>query len=240
MEPVTGKSVEKFVTIGADVGQKQDPTAICIVEARRVVVEKGEGWIIPAGRVLSGMDIRPVPDKVQTVYFARSIERLPLQTPYPKVAERIAAIARGLRNYGVTHPRLVVDATGVGGPVVELIADALRGLNVDLVAATFTHGQNYTKGKRGNATQTASVGKAFLVSRLQALLQTRRLKLPDTQEAKALAKELEIYEIKIDEDGGDKYGAFRVGTHDDLATALGLSVLDDPFIERVRNALCSC
>ncbi len=30
------------------------------------------------------------------------------------------------------------------------------------------------------------------------------------------------------QDGNERYGAFRVGSHDDLATALGLAVLRDP------------
>jgi hypothetical protein len=60
---------------------------------------------------------------------------------------------------------------------------------------------------------------------LQALLQTSRLKLPQTREAEALAKELQDYEIKVDENANDKYGAFRVGAHDDLVTALGLCVV---------------
>src|SRR5438093_64252 len=48
------------------------------------------------------------------------------------------------------------------------------------------------------------LGKGWLVSRLQALLQTHRLHLPDTQEAKTLAQELLDYEIKVDENANDK------------------------------------
>ena len=46
-----------------------------------------------------------------------------------------------------------------------------------------------------------------------------------------LAKELLDYEIRVSEDANDKYGAFRVGSHDALVTALGLAVLDDPICE---------
>ena len=44
-----------------------------------------------------------------------------------------------------------------------------------------------------------------------------------------MARELKDYQIKVDQDGADTYGAFKVGSHDDLATALGLAVLDDPM-----------
>lgn len=40
-----------------------------------------------------------------------------------------------------------------------------------------------------------------------------------------MLEELKVYEIRIDTDGHDSYGAFRVGRHDDLVTALGLSCL---------------
>jgi len=116
----------------------------------------------------------------------------------------------------------MIDATGVGGPVVDILRERL-GLHArDVVACTFTHGEKY--GQDDDA-RTASVGKAFLVSRLQALLQTQRLKLPTTPESEALARELQNFEIRVDDDASDRYGAFKTGTHDDLVTALGLCVI---------------
>ncbi|HVT59766.1 MAG TPA: hypothetical protein VHR45_15365 [Thermoanaerobaculia bacterium] len=70
------------------------------------------------------------------------------------------------------------------------------------------------------------LGKAWLVSRLLALLQTDRLHLPRTPEAEALVEELLDYEIGVDANANDRYGAFKVGTHDDLVTALGLAAQD--------------
>ena len=73
-----------------------------------------------------------------------------------------------------------------------------------------------------------SVGKAYLVSRLQVLFQSERLKLPRQHpEAEALVQELLDYEIRVSERANDTYGAFKVGAHDDLVTALGLAVLED-------------
>ena len=62
---------------------------------------------------------------------------------------------------------------------------------------------------------------------MQALLQTGRLHLPRTSESAALSDELLNYEIRVDSNANDRYGAFRVGTHDDLVTALGLAVQVD-------------
>ena len=131
----------------------------------------------------------------------------------------------------VFKPQLMVAATGAGQPVVDLIREALHGKRYTLIAATFTYGDRYVKDTSNYRAVTASVGKAHLVSRLQALLQTGRLKLPETADARALAREIQDYEIRVDEDVNDRYGAFKVGTHDDLVTALGLAVLDDPMAE---------
>lgn len=86
---------------------------------------------------------------------------------------------------------------------------------------TFAYGDRYDR-------RAGRVGKAYLVSRLQALLQTGRIKLPRTPEAERLAEELMDYEIRVEKDGGDRSGAFRVGAHDDVVTALGLAELEEP------------
>ncbi len=92
----------------------------------------------------------------------------------------------------------------------------------------------FTYGDRRNEDRgedRVTLGKAFLVSRLQMLLQFQRIHLPrGHREADALVQELLDYEIRVDENANDKYGAFRVGTHDDLVTALGLAVQKEPSV----------
>jgi hypothetical protein len=79
----------------------------------------------------------------------------------------------------------------------------------------------------------ASIGKAYMVSRLQALLQSQRLTAPMDADMAAMAEELKVYEIKAKADTGYlQAGAFQVGTHDDLVTALGLACLVD--LQEVR------
>jgi len=188
------------VVIGVDVGQKRDPTAICVAESEE----------------------RPGSHRSEVHFPVRFLERLPLGTPYPDVARRLAEVVR--RAWAKTHdtPAVFVDATGVGQPVVDLLrAEALEAY---VTAVYFTHGDRRSVEKGVGV----KLGKAWLVSRLQTLLQTRRLHLPKTAEAEALARELLDYEIRVSEDANDRYGAFRVGTHDDLVTALGLAVQEDP------------
>jgi hypothetical protein len=49
-----------------------------------------------------------------------------------------------------------------------------------------------------------------------------------------LTDELLTYELRVDENANDRYGAFKVGTHDDLVTALGLAVQVDRPIGMAR------
>ena len=182
------------VLIGVDIGQKRDPTALAVAEAEK----REEEWH----------------------FLVRHLERLPLGTPYPEVSRRLAKVVTAVHARAGERPRIFVDATGVGQPVVDLLSVA----DVRAVACYFNHGDRRTE-KDGHE---IVIGKAYLVSRLQALLQTRRVHLPRSSEAEALAQELLDYEIRVDQDANDRYGAFRVGAHDDLVTALGLAVQVDP------------
>jgi len=192
------------VIIGVDIGQRVDPTAIAVAE----------------------VEMRVVNERPESVYRIRHLERLPLGTDYPAVAARIAAVAAGVARKAPLH-RLYADCTGVGRPVVDMLPGALarQAVPVPVWAVTFTYGDRRTENRHA---REVVLGKAWLVSRLQVLLQTGRILLPETAEARALAEELLVYEIRITENGNDTYGAFKVGKHDDLVTALGLSVQDDP------------
>jgi hypothetical protein len=190
------------ITIGVDIGQNRDPTAICVSEADRRTIEGRE-------------------EKHDVV---RHLERLPLHTRYPEVARRLAAVIGGLRERADWPPELYVDATGLGQPVIDLLKEPLQ--NVEPVPVYFTHGDQRTE-KIEEGRRSVKLGKAWLTSHLQTLLQSRRLHLPRTREAEELIKELLEFEIHIDESANEKYGAFRVGTHDDLVTALGLATQRD-------------
>lgn len=219
MEPVA-------VHIGADIGQRSDPTALCVatVERRttgRMLAHHDELFHVVHGRC----NAQCVPE-MESVYTTRFLERLAIGTAYPAVAERLADVVTNLLPLvpGL-RPHLYVDVTGVGRPVFDLVVNQVRD-RCRLSAVTFRHGHRCERDPEND--MELSLGKAYLVSRLQALLQTKRIILPQTGEAQALAQELQTYEIRVDQDSSDKYGAFRVGTHDDLVTALGLACLEEP------------
>ncbi len=193
------------VLIGVDLGQQRDPTAICVAE--------------PEGRQSAG--------RTEHHFLVRHLQRLPLGTSYPEVARRLRDIVAGAQGRAGPGLTVCVDATGLGDPVVDLLRESSPGTRI--VACYFNHGDRRTR----EGFQQVKIGKAYLVSLLQTLLQARRLHLPRTPEAEILAAELRDYEIRVDQDANDRYGAFKVGTHDDLVTALGLAVQSPPPVSLV-------
>jgi hypothetical protein len=188
------------VTIGVDIGQKHDPTAIAVVE----VEKRDDGYH----------------------FRVRYLEALPLGTRFHTVAARVGEIVASVRKLSGRTPTVCVDATGLGLPVLELIQ---RAGVPDVVPVYFTYGDRRAEKQGASGRLEISLGKAYLVCRLQALLQSDRLHLlPTMAAAQELAAELRDYEIRVDENANDRYGAFKVGTHDDLVTALGLAVQADP------------
>lgn len=80
--------------------------------------------------------------KRRTRYRIRHLERLPLGTPYPDVVARVRAVTRS----GAIARRctLVMDATGVGAPVLDLLRRA--GLTCAIEPVIFTGGDREQSG----------------------------------------------------------------------------------------------
>lgn len=93
-------------SVGLDLGQSRDYTALAVVE--QVVNRRGASWYDAAAWRLE----------------VRHLERIELGTPYPAIVERVAALMRTepLRADG----RLYLDMTGVGRPIVDLFDAAAR------------------------------------------------------------------------------------------------------------------
>ena len=112
-----------LVTIGLDLGQKRDPTALAVVEA----------------------EARQQDGRREIHHVVRHLERLTLGTSYPHVAERVVAICAGVARLTGRPPALYVDATGLGQPVVDIIQSA--GVKAKLTPVYFTHGDRRTQEK---------------------------------------------------------------------------------------------
>jgi len=178
--------------VGLDLGQAADYTALVVLE-------------------------RDMTDGEATTFAARHLERYPLHTSYPAIVFGVAELlARAPLSAGA---QLVVDHTGVGRPIVDMLRrERLPGR---MIPVTITGGAGVTKDPQGGY----SVPKRELVSTTQVLLQDGRLKIaPELPHAATLVRELENFRVTISQAGHDSYAAWREGTHDDLVLALALAV----------------
>jgi len=225
----------KAVHFGLDIGQKSDHSALVVAEVGIRATER------------TYIDYRDhkeysVPEPT---YKVRHLARLPLGTSFHDVAQEVVNLVGGvwaweneLRKEGYILPYepqlsrdLWMDATGMGLPVVETVKNALavspKTDQCMVHPVVFTHGDRF---KRGEYEGTGDVlGKGYLVSRLIGLFEQRQITLlKSNADIDAMVEELMAYEIHVEPDANDKYGAFAVGAHDDMVTALGLACIEDP------------
>ena len=206
----------KALRVGLDIGKRVDPSAVCIATAEKI--------------------------EVRTQYNIHRIERLPM-VRYVEQAEVLADILiRSWSQYqkqlikdGITRypaPRILIDITGVGDGVIEIILanpqirPLFRSAKFQVYPTRFTHGDKINR--RG--ANEIYLGKEALASRLQMLSQRRRISIPVTIKARNpyLLKEFDDFDINTDEASGrSTYGAIRPGSHDDQIISLGLATLDE-------------
>ena len=180
--------------VGLDLGQSQDFSALAVIE------RTGE--------------------TKDTYQFAcNHLQRWKLRTSYPQiVADTVEMMNSKPLQSGRQHPMLAVDATGVGAPVIDLFKRTKH--NSYLEPIQITGGADVTK-ENG----VTRVPKRNLVSTVQVYLQSGRFKIAGKlPEADTLARELQNFQVKINDNAHDSYGAWREGTHDDLVLAVALAL----------------
>jgi CubicO group peptidase (beta-lactamase class C family) len=186
--------------VGVDLGQAKDFTAIAAVERAEVT----GAW-----------DAQTYARRKSVSLRLRYLERLALGTPYPEVVERVVGLTRSSELAG--HCHLVVDATGVGRPVVDLLRRA--GPGCQMMPATITGGD--AESREGGYYR---VPKRDVIVGLQVLLQSGELKIAGRlRYGAALVSEMAEMRVKVSGAGREQYGAWREGTHDDLVFAVGLA-----------------
>ena len=209
--------------LGLDLGQMQDYTALTILQ--RIPAPAPPQSPAPAIRGL-GSPPRPTPPAQALGYHLRHAERLPLGTPYTEIAARVASVQK-TPPLASARVAVVVDTTGVGLPVFEM----LRKEGVQNLVGVTIHSGDATS--RDGAIWR--VPKRALVSNLQVLFQSERLKVAEGLEhGPVLRHELQSFKAKINlATGHDSYEAWREGDHDDLVLSLAMGAW---YAERDRSA----
>ena len=176
--------------IGVDLGYSQDYTALAIAE--RVGLKKAE-------------------------YRIRHLMRFELLTPYQEVARQVHRILHS-EQMRLFDKHLIIDATGVGRPVIEMFED--EGL--EPIAITITSGFEFTRVKDRAEFR---VPKEHLVSAMQMVVQGGRMKVsPKLKLAKTFVEEAKNFKVKITEDKTATYEAWRSRDHDDLVLAVATAL----------------
>jgi hypothetical protein len=199
--------------VSVDLGQQRDYTAISVTE--RVYVPTGEPY---------HPDENEWPrQKLSTEYRVRHLERPALGTKYTKIVERITELISKVGG----EPVLVVDATGVGRPVVDMlwrdISESLERTDIRVTPGniTITGGDSASRGADGGL----RVPKRDLVGAPLVLLQNGQLKIAEGLALRdTLVKELLNFRVKINiSTAHDSYEAWREGDHDDLVLSVAMA-----------------
>lgn len=207
--------VETEHILGLDLGQASDPSALTVTEKRVPI------WTDYAGREVVQKD----PPNYAVVW----IERFDLGTPYREVVSRTAAIKRAPETG--PDPELVMDATGVGAPVVEMFED--EGL--DPVRILFTSGDSVNrKGKEYR------VPKADLATQVQSLLQAARIAIvEDLELAPQLVEEMKRFRVKWTQAGHARFEHATEADSDDVLLSLACALWYAERGRRVKEAFRS-
>lgn len=195
--------------MGVDLGLTQDYTAIAIAE--RTTIETGKS--------LQTWERGEYYDKAETanLYQVRHLERPALRTSYPDVVARCGDL---LRHPSLTKQcTLVVDATGVGRPVMQL----LEAERLAPVGVVITGGHDETQDKEDGSWR---VPKKAIVSMLSVVFAEGRIKISaELEHARTLVSELDNFKAKANTaTRTTSFEAWREGDHDDLVLALGLVI----------------
>jgi hypothetical protein len=225
------KRSPKRYSIGVDLGQAADYTAIAVIE--KSIVPPSDAMFSPVGSEPSNRLVEG-----DVVFDLVYLKRARLGTPYDVIAKRVADLACKLEPKGafdeVGHVILTVDGTGVGRGVVDMLLSEFRKREerneyipyVDFRPVTVTGSNSVTKKPQSRQEYHWSVPKKDLVFPSVVAFQQDKLRIArDVDDKDALVDELKNYQRKINiATGNMTFEPWRENQHDDalFATCLAL------------------
>jgi hypothetical protein len=199
--------------VGCDLGKRQDPSVITIIQAQTGVIDRGS----PLERhtnVTTGLKLQSPGERYRVV----RVESQPLDTPYDIILDRIKFVAthEKLRATNQKPCDLVIDQSGVGMPICDWLEKA--GLRPVRVTITGGNDLNPAGLNRWN------VSLHYLMTQYDASINHPEFPLRFSlhlAERAGIIDEHRTFEHSVGGSGAKYYGA-REGRHDDriLATAL--------------------
>lgn len=209
---------KRKVAVGVDLGQSRDPTTIAALErVHWIVPEHITRDLMERGERARLVDMKK--ELPRDEFNLRILEPAPLGEPYPMQAERLKGVLRRPALLAMDNtPAVWMDATGVGVAVYDIFRQA-QVPNLHRVSITSGEGAGRPNGMGGH-----SVPKLALVSRLQALMHTGALHVPEAMPyAKTFRRELMDFRVSYTARGNPTFNALE-GRHDDTITAVALAI----------------
>ncbi len=219
-QSLTPKVVEAFqetaegpplcYVVGVDLGKSQDFTALAVNQVSEFEIRSYERTAF-----------EPAPGSVvkrekTVLHRIRNVARLPAGTSYPDIF-RIVRDVMGQLQATRRGNQLVVDATGVGRPVV----DAMQEAGMRPIAVTITGGRDVNEVSAKEFT----VPKRLLASTLDIAFHQDRLQITrDAPHSDVLRGELATFSSKISVNGTETFEHWRESQHDDLVLAVAMAV----------------
>jgi hypothetical protein len=128
--------VDQFF-VGLDLGQRSDPSALCVLRKRMVEVATATEPASSEATVIARVPETPVeiahgrlpgaraalPPRLLSRYDCQLLQRFDLHVPYPEIVERVCGLSQQPE---LDRASLVVDWTGVGTGVVDYFRRARR------------------------------------------------------------------------------------------------------------------
>jgi hypothetical protein len=225
------KYTPKRYSVGVDLGQASDYTAIAVLE--KVIAPPDTALFAPVGASPSNRLVAG-----RTIYRLIDLERPPLHTPYDTIARDVADRICELEPQGafgeLGQVTLSVDGTGVGRGVVDMLRTEFNRRatsrpipKVDFRAVSVTGSQTSLKRPQREHGYW-SVPKKDLVFPAVAVFQQQRLAISPKLKGKhlsALLHELKNYKRTTNiATGNMTFEPWRESDHDDLLFAVCLAL----------------
>ena len=204
--------------LGCDVGKVVDPTAIAILEQKtpqeivELTAKRKANWL---RRIAEDVGFKVHMPPVAPIYLV-GLDRLPLGTKYPEQADFIVDLLS--RPPLFENCELVVDATGVGIPFLDILEE--RGLSP--IGVTIHGGGNTTivdNDKRYRVAKADLIAVSQLALQMRAVATVDGLKLWTT-----LKREFLAYQHKKPANTTHDTFNAREGEHDDMVLAFAIAM----------------
>ena len=204
--------------MGIDVGQIQDPTAVCVIEHCAGVMDHGSDYERHTNQTAT-LSLQKSAERWRVVHM----ERLPLGTKYAEVITHVAGLLatpqlQANPDKNQSKCELVIDAGGSRGVVEMFTIAGLNPMGVQIVG-----GLNTTWARKN----TWNVAKHELITLLDARLNHDRFPLTFSKylvEGEAFKQEISDFRRNVSGAGRMQYEA-QQGKHDDMIIAVALSVV---------------